>query len=59
MLENLPLPALRFYSYLSDRPRWGNDKELFNIGKKENVIEKILLENNRDYIEELFSKLGN
>lgn len=27
--------------------------------RKENVIEKILLENNRDYIEELFSKLGN
>lgn len=52
MLENLPLPALRFYSYLSDRPRWGNDKGLFNIGKKENIIEKaayIELPNHRRY----------
>jgi len=52
MLENLPLPALRFYSYLSERPRWGNDKELLNIGKKENIIEKaayIELPNHRRY----------
>lgn len=27
--------------------------------RKENVIEKILMENNREYIEDLFSKLGN
>jgi len=52
MLENLPPPALRFYNYLSNRPRWGNDKELVHINKKEKIIDKasyIELPNHRRY----------
>lgn len=40
MIKDLPPPALRFYNYLSDKPRWGVGKELLNLGKKESVIEK-------------------
>lgn len=52
MFESLPLPALRFYDHLSDRPRWGEGKELINIGKKDKIIEKaayIELPNHRRY----------
>ncbi|BAH73578.1 replication initiation protein [Solidesulfovibrio magneticus] len=31
-------PELRFYNYLSPRPRWGNSKVIRNIGKKEEII---------------------
>jgi hypothetical protein len=31
-------PELRFYNYLSPRPRWGHGKELYNIGIKEDII---------------------
>jgi hypothetical protein len=40
MFEDTPLPLIRFYSYLSNKPRWGHEKELLYINKKENIIEK-------------------
>jgi len=40
MSNDLPLPLIRFYSYLSNKPRWGHGKELLYINKKENIIEK-------------------
>lgn len=52
MLENLPHPAQRFFSYLSDVPRWGNDKVINFFGKKEDIIDiasYIELPNHRRY----------
>ena len=40
MFEDVQLPLIRFYSYLSNKPRWGHGKELLHINKKENIIEK-------------------
>ena len=52
MLKNLPPPAQRFFSYLSDVPRWGNDKIINFFSKKEDIIEiasYIELPNHRRY----------
>lgn len=47
-------PQRRFYDHLSPKPRWGFSKELYNFGKKENIIGRakyIQLPNNkRQYI---------
>uniref|UniRef100_I2PWX5 Primase C terminal 1 n=1 Tax=Desulfovibrio sp. U5L TaxID=596152 RepID=I2PWX5_9BACT len=52
MFEDLSPPAQRFFSYLSNVPRWGNDKIINFFGKKEDIINiasYIELPNHRRY----------